>query len=133
MSNKKSSSKIVTLLILLVGCMALWLVQNNGNKTSGTSATNTEWYSANKTIHITKHAKERMKCRTISLAEIEDVLQHGQLNKDKSSFDDHACATKYAVEGKTKDNQRIRVIAAPCEQKVNIVTVIDLDNEYDCE
>lgn len=85
-------------------------------------------------IHITKHAKDRMNCRLIDQAEIREVLRTGSLNDKKSEISSDNCKTKYAIEGRSmKDKQLIRVIAAPCGDKVNIVTVIDLENEYDCE
>lgn len=85
-------------------------------------------------IHITKHAKDRMNCRLIDQAEIREVLRTGSLNDKKSEISSDNCKTKYAIEGRSmKDKQLIRVIAAPCGNKVNIVTVIDLENEYDCE
>ena len=88
----------------------------------------------NLNIHITKHAKERMNCRLIDQAEIREILRTGTLNDKKTTYGNGKCDTKYALEGRSmKDQQLIRVIAAPCDDKVNIVTVIDLENEIDCE
>lgn len=85
-------------------------------------------------IHITKHAKDRMNCRLIDQTEIREILRTGSINDKKSEINTDNCRTKYAIEGRSmKDKQLIRVIAAPCGDKVNIVTVIDLENEYDCE
>lgn len=85
-------------------------------------------------IHLTKHAKERMGCRLIDQAEIREILRTGSINDKKSEINTEECKTKYAIEGRSmKDKQLIRVIAAPCGDKVNIVTVIDLENEYGCE
>ena len=85
-------------------------------------------------IYITKHAKDRMNCRLIDQAEIREILRTGSLNDKKSEIHTDMCKSKYALEGRSmKDKQLIRVIAAPCGEKVSIVTVIDLENEYDCE
>ncbi len=82
-------------------------------------------------IKLSKHAKCRMECRHISQAEIDDILQNGKINYTKSDLDGTG-DEKYAVEGVTKDNQKIRVIIAQGVRASTIVTVIDLDTKWDC-
>lgn len=84
-------------------------------------------------MHLTKHAKDRMKCRTITQDEIEYIVNNGIINHNKTEIHHDACSTKYAIEGKSLDGQAIRVVAAACNNVLNIITVIDTENNYDCE
>lgn len=82
-------------------------------------------------LFFTKHAKCRMQCRQISQQEVRDILATGTINYNKSELDDPKGPT-YAVEGTTKDRQHIRVIFAPKQKHLSVVTVIDLDEEHPC-
>jgi hypothetical protein len=39
----------------------------------------------------------------------------------------------YAVEGVTHDGQKVRIIVGDCSSQASIVTVIDLENDFECE
>jgi len=82
-------------------------------------------------IVLTKHAKCRMQCREIRIEEIQDALQNGRVNQRKSNSNAKPCPIK-AFEKKSLDGPKIRVVAAKCQEVTKIVTVIDLDNSYDC-
>ncbi len=82
-------------------------------------------------LFFTKHARCRMKCRDITQQEVKDILVNGTINYNKSDLDDPRGAT-YAVEGRTKDGQKVRIIFAPKKQHLTVVTVIDLELEYVC-
>ena len=80
---------------------------------------------------LTKHAKCRMQCRDITFDEIGEIVKDGNINANKSELDtDHP---KYALEGYSHDHQHIRVIIAPEEQNLVVVTCIDLENEHSCD
>lgn len=81
---------------------------------------------------LTHHAKCRMKCRGIDKEEIDQVLSKGKINIRKSDPNKRPCPIKSLEGYSKKDNQHIRVVAAYCEDKTKIVTVIDLKNKYDC-
>ena len=83
-------------------------------------------------IELTKHVKCRMKCRSISTADIARVLVRGSINYDKSNVQDTPCGT-YAVEGNTADNRELRIIVADCESTSRLVTAIDLKMEKEDE
>ncbi len=83
-------------------------------------------------IYFTKHAKCRMQCRHISQQEVRDILLNGKVNYDKSDLNESKGPT-YAVEGITKDRQHVRIIFAPKQRHLSVVTVIDLDNDYECD
>lgn len=82
-------------------------------------------------IEYTQHAKCRMECRKISQAEVEEIMRDGKVNYKKSDLQDRPCPT-YALEGITKDNQRVRIVFAQCDLKTKVVTCIDLDTDWEC-
>jgi Domain of unknown function (DUF4258) len=82
-------------------------------------------------LYFTKHAKCRMKCRHITQQEVKDILANGEINYSKSELQNQRGAT-YAVEGMTRDRQRVRIIFAPKKAHLTVVTVIDLEVEYEC-
>ena len=82
-------------------------------------------------LEYSNHAKCRMQCRKISQAEIEEIMQDGKINYNKSDIQNTRCP-RYAVEGVTADNQEVRIVFAQCDEKTVVVTVIDLDSEWSC-
>ena len=82
-------------------------------------------------IEYSNHAKCRMGCRKISQAEVEEIMQEGKINYNKSDLKNARCP-RYAVEGVTTDDQKVRIVFAQCNEKTAVVTVIDLDTEWSC-
>lgn len=82
-------------------------------------------------IEYSKHAKCRMGCRKISQAEVEEIMQDGKINYNKSDLKNTRCP-RYAVEGVTTDKQKVRIVFAQCNEKTQVVTVIDLDTDWSC-
>jgi hypothetical protein len=83
-------------------------------------------------LEYSKHAKCRMECRRISQAEVEEIMQNGKINYNKSDLQNARCP-RYAIEGITADNQKVRIVFAQCNEKTEVVTVIDLDTEWSCD
>lgn len=83
-------------------------------------------------IEYTAHARCRMKCRKISQAEVEDIMQEGKINYNKSDVNATPCPI-YALEGITKDDQRVRIVFAQCDYKTKVVTCIDLNTDWECD
>lgn len=88
-------------------------------------------YKGNDVI-ITKHAACRMGCREIDSYEVQQVLANGRVNQRKSNPDDSRGCPTVALEAKTRDGQTVRAIVADCQSNPKLVTVIDLDNKYNC-
>lgn len=84
-------------------------------------------------INYSKHARCRMGCRHIDESEVKQILKEGKINYTKSELDGADCKKKYAVEGYTHDNQKVRIIFAPCSGEVTVVTVIDIGKEWPCD
>ena len=78
------------------------------------------------------HAKCRMTCRHITQEEVEETMRDGKINYNKSDLQNARCP-RYAVEDVTKDNQRVRIVFAQCNNYTEVVTVIDLDTEWTCD
>lgn len=72
-----------------------------------------------------------MDCRKISATEVEEIMQEGKINYNKSDLQNARCP-RYAVEGVTEDNQRVRIVYAQCNETSTVVTVIDLETEFAC-
>lgn len=81
---------------------------------------------------FTKHARCRMECRNITQKEVKEIVRKAEVNYNKSELDAPQ-GPKYALEGYTsKDRQHVRIIVAPKQKHLSIVTVIDLDKEWEC-
>lgn len=83
-------------------------------------------------IVLTKHARCRMDCRHITMQEIHEIVDGGTINYDKSEPYSHP-DPKYALEGYTVENQHLRIIVAPENNKLIIVTCIELRVEWQCD
>ena len=82
-------------------------------------------------LQYSKHAICRMQCRKISQQEVEEIMQQGKINYNKSDLKSRRCP-RYAVEGLTHDNQRVRIVYAQCNEATTVVTVIDLETDFEC-
>lgn len=82
-------------------------------------------------INYSKHALCRMDCRHIDKAEIDDIVANGTINEHKSDMR-ASPDPRYAVEGNTRDGQKVRIIVAQSARVSTIVTVIDLDTDWNC-
>ena len=80
---------------------------------------------------FTRHARCRMDCRHITKKEILEVLDSGTINYAKSEPDAKP-DPKYAVEDYTDEHQHLRIIVAPSDDKLIVITCIELDVEWQC-
>ena len=80
---------------------------------------------------FSKHAKCRMDCRKIDESEIREILKNGTINYKKIQNDKRG--KTYPVEGLTHDKQHVRIVFAPKDDGLVVVTVIDLDTEWSCD
>ena len=86
-----------------------------------------------RTSHIfySKHARCRMECRHIDESEIKEILETGKINYNKIESD--ARGKSYPLEGVTHDHQHVRIVFAPKDDGMLVVTCIDLDTEWPCD
>lgn len=107
-------------------------VTDNDRKTDNQKTNLDVFRDPSSDYYFTKHARCRMKCRHITQEEVKEIVQKADVNYKKSELD-AAQGPKYALEGYTsKDNQHVRIIVAPKQRHLTIVTVIDLENEWAC-
>jgi hypothetical protein len=85
------------------------------------------------TTHLiySKHARCRMECRHIDESEVKEVLEEGKLNTNKIEASDKG--KSYPLEGITHDKQHVRIVVAPKNESLVVVTVIDLDHDWPCD
>jgi hypothetical protein len=109
------------------------VTNNDKPKDPATNPTNRDKGFDRRTTYLeySNHAKCRMQCRKISQSEVEEIMQEGKINYNKSDLQNARCP-RYAVEGETHDNQEVRIVFAQCNDKTVVVTVIDLGTDYEC-
>jgi hypothetical protein len=93
--------------------------------------TNHEPFDRGAELVFTRHARCRMDCRHITAREIHEVLDNGIINYGKSEPDSRP-DPKYAVEGYTAEQQHLRIIVAPENAKLIVITCIELGVEWSC-
>ena len=127
------------LLLLLAALFLFWIKNKQRGKTTKitervtvNNATDayTQLRDPNKKIQYSRHAKCRMACRQIDETEVKEILQTGEINFDKDKTTEKG--TTYPLEGKTHDGQNVRIVFAPHNNDITVVTVIDLDTNWPC-
>ncbi len=131
MTEKKSIRAKQGPITLIVLAILLVLYFIFGRNNANTRIDKREKAFRHNEIKLTTHARCRMDCRNINETEVKDILENGSINYRKSDLKDKPCPT-YALEGITKDNQRVRVVVGDCNNEAVIITVIDLDHEFEC-
>ncbi len=112
-------------LLFLLAIALAWFLIRPGKQTAFERNVNA--------LHYSKHAMCRMNCRQISKPDVEQILRSGKINLQKSHLNKAlACDNTYALESKGTKGQRLRIVYAPCEGKITVVTVIDLDQDWPC-
>jgi hypothetical protein len=71
-----------------------------------------------------------MACRHIDESEVMEILQTGELNYSK--IESGSRGKTYPLEGITHDRQNVRIVFAPKNDELVVVTVIDLDKDWKC-
>lgn len=134
----KKTASYILILVLAVVFIVVKKCKENGTVSTKTT-TNKRTTSERENgfdrsvsfLEYSNHAKCRMQCRKISQAEVEEIMKDGKINYNKSDLQNARCP-RYAVEGVTQDDQRVRIVFAQCNEKTEVVTVIDLDTEWEC-
>ena len=106
--------------------LALLLITGCGQSSTDTSPIDRH---AGRLI-FTRHARCRMDCRHITEKEVKGAVEKGEINYRKTQRNASPCP-KYAVE-EYVDGKRVRLIIGDCDEKAVVITVIDLDHEFEC-
>jgi Domain of unknown function (DUF4258) len=141
-------------ILLVAAALLLFYIKKNqrGNKVQNTNRTEqtenkitvpavlpadekpeeVEGFNRNTTdIIFSKHARCRMDCRKIDESEVKAILKDGKINYQKIQSDKRG--KTYPVEGYTGDGQHVRIVFAPKGDALVVVTVIDLETEWECD
>ncbi|HMZ45824.1 MAG TPA: DUF4258 domain-containing protein [Chitinophagaceae bacterium] len=130
---KKAKPFIALVILVVVAIFLRNCVSNKSNKKEVDENVKQRGLNRNPSnINYTKHAKCRMDCRHIDEKEVVYILENGKINYSKSDLKGKDCNKKYAVEGISKDKQKLRIVFAPCNNEVTVITCIDLDTEWEC-
>ena len=123
--RKRSTLLSILLIVLIVG---MWLLKEQDflSKPPGGIA-----FRDTTHLILTHHAICRMDCRGINREEIKEIITEGTVNYSKSGPGKKGDET-YALEGYSKEDQHIRVVVAPQEDGLVVVTCIDLDHDWLC-
>jgi len=77
---------------------------------------------------ILPHARQRCTERDVSIADIESALENGRHVPRRDRFDERCGSWSYCFEGRSVDDDRLRVVIA-FEDWMLVVTVVLLDRE----
>jgi len=117
--------------IYIIAFIAIILIIAKGISDVKKENTNSENFRNTSRLILTKHVKCRMNCRQITIDEIKEILEKGNVNQSKSTISSEGNRT-YALEGYSHENQHIRVIVAPENEDLVVITCIDLNKEWPC-
>jgi hypothetical protein len=124
-SNKNLNRNIlifILVIFLLIKGISWWKAENE-------TTVNKRFQDSN--LILTKHVKCRMDCRQITLEEIKEIIGQGKVNVSKSGIGSKGDST-FALEGFSHEKQHIRVVVAPENEGLVIITCIDLNKEWPC-
>jgi hypothetical protein len=120
---------LVFVFSVIISCHSPVSAPVNVGPSPGISAT--EPFNRHSRLIYTRHARCRMDCRHITDKEIHEILDEGAINYSKSEPDARP-DPKYAVEGFTAEQQHLRIIVAPENDKLIVITCIEIGVEWSC-
>lgn len=131
----KGNFKSIYLYLLILALLsAIFLFQKGSftNRGQSTQPVDSSQLSRDPSrLVYSRHARCRMRCRQIDDSEVKEMLLEGSINSAKSEPNGRP-DPKFAVEGRTHDGQRVRIIFAASRARTVVVTVIDLDQDISC-
>lgn len=73
-----------------------------------------------------------MDCRQIDKGEIQEIIEKGLINFNKSNRRGRPCPT-FALQGRTASGENIRVIFAQCPSETRVITCYNLEEKFACD
>jgi hypothetical protein len=151
-SGMQNFRRLFPYLLILVLALILWLVKRNqessakdlpkrntpNNRKTTPRTDPDKKFDNNKpglnrntdNIKLTKHARCRMECRHITMREVKEIISKGEINYKKTEIDS---TPEYVLEGYSHERQHIRVVVAPEGERLVLITVIDLEEDWPCD
>ena len=109
----------------------VWIKSNQGGDNAGDTSGKNVDINRTATVKYSRHARCRMDCRMIDESEVREIISKGVVNY--SRIEENEKGKTYPLEGTTHDGQQVRIVVAPDEDELVIVTVIDLGKEWPCD
>ena len=125
-ANKVKSIIIITAIVLFAILRFYSSYKKNNNYTDDKGFNRNIGH-----LVLTTHAKCRMDCRHITENEIKEILHDGSIDYSKSNLKDER-GPSYALDGYTNEQQHLRIVFAPKDDKMVVVTCIDLEKDWPC-
>lgn len=134
----KKAGTLAGLLALILAALGYVLVDGDGSQSGETGVGSAETAAPDPVrsalldneLVYTRHARCRMDCRHIDADEVDEILREGRINRERTRRD--GPCTSYALEGRTSDDQNVRIVYADCDRETRVVTAIDLDRNWPC-
>ena len=127
------SSKYRWIFIVAAFAFLLFWISHKYHNSSVNYSSASHSFNRNDThLIFTRHARCRMQCRDITPEEVKEILHKGNINFSKSELNDKR-GPKYALEGYSDEHQHLRIIFAPEDDGMVVVTTIDLDKDWPCD
>ena len=73
-----------------------------------------------------------MDCRQIDSAEVQEIMQQGVINLNKTDRHAQPCPV-FALQGRTRSGESLRVFFAQCGGETRVVTCYNLEREFECD
>jgi hypothetical protein len=130
------SKSLPFFLFIAAALFFFWVKKNQKGRQPGrvtVEAVKDDYYALRgtpKTIKYSRHAKCRMECRHIDESEVKEILATGQINYNKEQETEKG--KTFPLEGTTHNGQHVRIVFAPKENDLVVVTAIDLDTDWPC-
>ncbi len=125
-------NKFLPFLALIAAILIfIWVKKNQGSKSGYKDIQSSEYINRKASLKYSKHAKCRMGCRMIDDSEVREIIDKGVINYSRVEETDKG--KTYPLEGTTHDGQQVRIVVAPDDDELVIVTVIDLGKDWPCE
>lgn len=87
---------------------------------------------APKVLRYTGDARCRMKCRTISEGDVQEIMKKGVINFNRSNRRSQPCPT-FALQGRTARGAYLRVHFTQCPEATTVLNCYNLEAAADCD
>jgi hypothetical protein len=132
MNKNWSRYKLIIIAVIVIAVFLIRIVYPSLQSRNHSSQSAAGFNRNINNLILTKHARCRMECRDITEEEIKEILHDGNINYSKSDLNDKRGAT-YALDGYSHEHQHLRIVVAPKQSELVVVTCIDLDKEWQCD
>lgn len=122
MKARNATQSLIVVLLVLTVALLKWRQE----------PTRKEAFNRNiNELQYTKAVRCRMECRAISEEDIKEVVKKGIIHFNRSNRRGQPCPT-FALQGRTKDQEYIRVHFAQCPDTTTVLDCYNLEQDTEC-